>query len=157
MSILTFGWAFSYACTAGTRVESTHTVSGPEVCAAALKPSVVPLPDVADELPLPHAATVTATTATPTANAVRVHDALGRLRARAALVTRAIDTSTTLCSRPSRLRDAGQPRSPKCVGPIYGAHSRTRRAEPTSWPAETIPMNHYDVHVACIIKAHGKP
>ena len=39
MFIFTFGWAFWYACAAGTRVESTHTVREPVVCGAWLKPS----------------------------------------------------------------------------------------------------------------------
>jgi len=57
MSSFTFGWAFWYACAAGTRVESTHTTSGPEVCAACVKPSFAPAPETEpldEELPFPH-------------------------------------------------------------------------------------------------------
>src|ERR1700751_4455027 len=110
MSSFTFGWAFWYACAAGTRVESTHTTSGPEVCAACVKPSFAPAPETEpldEELPFPHAATVTA----PTANATRALDALRRLRARAARIPRAIDASTTLCSRLSAATTGGQQRS----------------------------------------------
>jgi hypothetical protein len=65
-------------------VESTHTVSGPEVCAACVKPSFAPAPEaetLPEELPFPHAATVTASAIVPTANAARVHDCLRRRRA----------------------------------------------------------------------------
>src|SRR5271165_1460198 len=51
MFSFTLGWAFAYACAAGTRLESTHTVSGPEDWAACEKPSLVPPPD--DPLPRP--------------------------------------------------------------------------------------------------------
>src|SRR5579863_2543052 len=138
MLSFTPGWAFSYACAAGTRVESTHTVSGPADCAACVNPSFVPppdAPDVPDEL---HAATATATASTPTADAARAHDALGRLRGRPAWLIRAIDTSTTLRSRPDRHGDAGQPRSSKCVGPIHGRRLRTAEL---SCSAVTIPVN----------------
>src|ERR1700761_8985251 len=114
MSSFTFGWAFWYACAAGTRVESTHTTSGPEVCAACVKPSFAPAPEtepLAEELPFPHAATVTTSATAPTANAARALDALRPLRARAAGIPRAIDASTTLCSRLSAATTGGQQRS----------------------------------------------
>src|SRR5579859_4805204 len=103
MLSFTFGWAFAKACAAGTRLESTHTVSGPDVCAAWGKPSLAPPPDaepLPEEPPCPHAATVTASATAPTANATRALDVLRRLRARAARIPRAIVASTTLCSRP---------------------------------------------------------
>src|SRR5271165_4243116 len=62
MFSFTFGWAFLYAWAAGTRVESTQTVRGPEVCGAWLKPSFIGLPDEEVDPP-PHAAIATATTA----------------------------------------------------------------------------------------------
>src|SRR5262249_21224387 len=58
----------------------------------------------------PHAATAAASATTPAVDAARAHDTLGRLRPRAARLIRAIDTSTSLCSRPGRRRGGGQPR-----------------------------------------------
>ena len=108
MFSFTSGWAFWYAWAAGTRVESTQTVSGPEVCGAWLKPSFVGLADEEDDPP-PHAAIATATTAArPAAAKARRRDGPVVLSTRLVLVHRRHGSSIARVEETAAIRMPGQ-------------------------------------------------
>src|SRR5579871_780619 len=105
MFIFTSGCCFWYSCAAASRVESTHTVNVPPVCATGVKPFCAPvLVPPLPPLP-PHAATA----ASANAPAVASNTARLRRRPRLFLIAPAARTEPVIPT-PLRCGDRFSPR-----------------------------------------------